>query len=62
MNTAFDMTLANNSLMYEIDDHEIDLVSGGFPPVAVAAAAVALGGAALDMGYKLGGMLYKALH
>lgn len=49
------------SAMNELSDEEINVVSGGSPMV-VAAAAVALGSAALDLGYKLGGMLYKATH
>ncbi|QOL50858.1 hypothetical protein [Massilia litorea] len=48
--------------MVELNDLEIEDVSGGNPAVAAAAAVVALGGAALDLGYKLGGMLYKATH
>jgi hypothetical protein len=48
--------------MVELNDLEIEDISGGNPAVAAAAAVVALGGAALDLGYKLGGMLYKATH
>lgn len=62
MNKMIDSGVGQNFTMFELNEHDIEQVSGGFAHVAVATAVVALGGAALDFGYKLGGMLYRATH
>lgn len=62
MNTLIDPHVGGSVGMLELDEQDIQSVSGGVPAVAATAAVVALGGAALDLGYKLGGMLYRALH
>lgn len=62
MNTRTELQPLYPMPMIELNDVEIEDISGGNPAVAAAAAVVALGGAALDLGYKLGGMLYKATH
>lgn len=62
------MSASNNSMQkqniqfYELNDLEVEHISGGFPPLVIAAGAIALGNAALDFGHKLGGMIYRALH
>ncbi|WP_296942671.1 hypothetical protein [uncultured Massilia sp.] len=58
--STLDYRQLNN--FHELSDDEVTIVSGGLPVVAVAAGIVALGGSALDFGYKLGGMLYKITH
>lgn len=46
----------------ELNDDEVTEISGGIPAIALTAGIIALGGASLDFGYKLGGMLYRATH
>ncbi|KQQ88388.1 hypothetical protein [Massilia sp. Leaf139] len=62
MNTIMQLQPAATMAMVELDEHEITHISGGHPAVIATTAVIALGSAALDMGYKLGGMLYKAMH
>lgn len=62
MNTIMRLAPAYSMEMVELSDREIEDIAGGNPAVVAAAGVVALGGAALDLGYKLSGMLYKAMH
>lgn len=52
----------NTDGIRELNNDEVISISGGLPIIAVTAGILALGGSALDLGYKLGGMLYKATH
>ncbi|MGX4643164.1 class IIb bacteriocin, lactobin A/cerein 7B family [Massilia sp. SYSU DXS3249] len=62
MNALDSVAQNHNFQFYELNDYEVENISGGFPPLVAAAAAIAVGNAALDFGHKLGGMLYRALH